>query len=104
MELYSFSLCFHVFRQTGYEPQFAHWSLEDGPVTFLNEETFKTTIEGSDVSMVMFYASFSGHCKHAKPKYEAAAIAMKDVENTLFAAVSCYEHTGIVKMEQSVQG
>ncbi|KNC46044.1 protein disulfide isomerase, variant [Thecamonas trahens ATCC 50062] len=61
----------------------------DGDVTMLTPETFDDHLDGSDGTLVMFYAPWCGHCKAMKEPYKAAAATVKAEGLGSLAAVDC---------------
>jgi protein disulfide-isomerase-like protein len=54
------------------------WQDQPGDVLHLNDETFDNAISQNPSVLVMFYAPWCGHCKHAKPEYSSAATKLKE--------------------------
>jgi thiol-disulfide isomerase/thioredoxin len=62
----------------------------DGNVQLLDDDTFETFVDTTDIIMVEFFAPWCGHCKKLDPIYSAAAqsvYASKNLPNVKFAKV-----------------
>lgn len=70
------------------------WSTVPSAVKHLTEANFTATLAKKDGALVMFYAPWCGHCKKAKPEFQAAADAWKDKKNIIYAAVDCTSNRG----------
>lgn len=51
---------------------------ENSEIVHLTANNFDIILKEEKSAMVVFHAAFCGHCKALKPKYEAAAVAMKN--------------------------
>ncbi len=58
----------------------------------LNEENFESTVNGSPIVLVDFWAPWCGPCKSFAPVYEAAAEKYTDI---VFAKVNTEEQQGL---------
>ncbi|XP_059618816.1 protein disulfide-isomerase A5 [Phlebotomus argentipes] len=58
------------------EPDWA--SDTNSEVVHLTSTSFEPALKDEKSVMVMFYATWCGHCKRMKPEYEKAALTMKD--------------------------
>ena len=76
---------------------------EDSAVVKLTGETFKSTLEGSDIVLAEFFAPWCGHCKKLAPEYVKAAQVLKDEHNITLAQIDCTEDQELC-MEQGIQG
>lgn len=56
-------------------------------VLHLSSQSFQQGLAGKQ-ALVMFYAPWCGHCKKAKPEYQAAAAMLAD-DSQVLAAVDC---------------
>ena len=72
-------------------------------VAHLEENTFTRTLRQKRHALVMFYAPWCGHCRSAKPEYQAAAEQLKGDRKFLFAAVDCTKNAQLCHI-QSVKG
>jgi len=71
------------------------WSDEPSDVVHLNDDNFKPTLKKTKHALVMFYAPWCGHCKKAKPEFNAAAAHFKDVHKVVLGAVDCTIHKAV---------
>jgi len=69
-------------------------------IKLLKQSNFHDTLKSEPAALVMFYAPWCGHCKHAKPEFAAAS---KEAKKGIFAAVDCTKDNEICK-EHGVQG
>lgn len=76
-------------------PPEAPWSEIPSSVVHLNEDDFKVFLKRKKHVLVMFYAPWCGHCKKAKPEFEAAAGYFKDDAKVEFAAVDCTAYSAV---------
>ena len=76
------------------------WSDIPSAVNHLTQETFRPFTETNSHVLTMFYAPWCGHCKAAKPAFQATADAMKDEEGMKLAAVDCTVERGEGKIMQ----
>ncbi|KAF8760307.1 Disulfide isomerase [Rhizoctonia solani] len=60
----------------------------------LNNDTFKTTVDGEELILVEFFAPWCGHCKALAPQYEEAATTLKAAGIKL-AKVDCTENSDL---------
>ncbi|CAE6422244.1 unnamed protein product [Rhizoctonia solani] len=60
----------------------------------LNNDSFKATVEGDDLTLVEFFAPWCGHCKALAPEYEQAATTLKAAGIKL-AKVDCTENADL---------
>lgn len=60
----------------------------------LNNDNFKTTVDGEDLILVEFFAPWCGHCKALAPQYEEAATTLKEAGIKL-AKVDCTENSDL---------
>ncbi|CAE6500976.1 unnamed protein product [Rhizoctonia solani] len=60
----------------------------------LNNDTFKTTVDGEELILVEFFAPWCGHCKALAPQYEEAATTLKTAGIKL-AKVDCTENADL---------
>jgi len=54
---------------------------EENDVRILTADNFQDFLKDNEVSLVMFYAPWCGHCKSLKPAFEAAAKVLKSAKN-----------------------
>jgi len=74
---------------------------ENGEIVHLTQKTFPTFSEEHPSFFAMFYAPWCGHCKHMKPDYAKASIALKKVAPLV--AVDCTK-SGQLCQSNDVQG
>ncbi|CAE6506462.1 unnamed protein product [Rhizoctonia solani] len=60
----------------------------------LNNDSFKTTVDGEELILVEFFAPWCGHCKALAPQYEEAATALKE-QGIKLAKVDCTENADL---------
>ncbi|CAE6391495.1 unnamed protein product [Rhizoctonia solani] len=60
----------------------------------LNNDSFKTTVDGEELILVEFFAPWCGHCKALAPQYEEAATTLKAAGIKL-AKVDCTENSDL---------
>jgi protein disulfide isomerase family A protein 5 len=53
-------------------------------VHMLQTSTFDSIIGASRKALVMFYAPWCGHCKHAKPAFASAASQLAEKDKVIF--------------------
>lgn len=71
------------------------WSTVPSKVSHLTSKDFKSFLKSKSSVLVMFYAPWCGHCKKAKPEYQAAADKLaKESDSKVFAAVDCTTNEG----------
>ncbi|XP_067130609.1 protein disulfide-isomerase A5 isoform X2 [Centruroides vittatus] len=71
------------------------WHSIPSDVVHLDEENFKPFLKRKKHVLVMFYAPWCGHCKKAKPEFQAAAARFKDDPKVEFSAIDCTVYTTI---------
>lgn len=64
------------------------WNTVKSEVKHLTGDNFTQVTGEKDVTLVMFYAPWCGHCKKAKPEYQSAADKITD-KSRIMAAVDC---------------
>ncbi|XP_060077241.1 protein disulfide-isomerase A5-like [Ylistrum balloti] len=66
------------------------WSDVPSGVKHLTDDNFASEMAKMDSALVMFYAPWCGHCKKAKPAFQAAADKLEKMEKSRgFVAVDC---------------
>ncbi|XP_021377087.1 protein disulfide-isomerase A5-like [Mizuhopecten yessoensis] len=66
------------------------WSSVPSGVKHLTDDNFSSAMAKLDTALVMFYAPWCGHCKKAKPAYQAAADQLEKVDKSRgLCAVDC---------------
>ncbi len=60
-------------------------------IKLLKQSNFHDTLKAEPAALVMFYAPWCGHCKHAKPEF---AEASKEAKKGILAAVDCTKDNG----------
>jgi len=79
------------------------WSEEETDVVHLTEEDFTSFLKKKKHVLVMFYAPWCGHCKRAKPHFNAASAKLRDNNKVAFAGVDCTKHNPVCQAH-GVQG
>lgn len=60
-------------------PKEEEWAADpNSEIVHLTSKNFELILKEEKSAIVMFYANWCGHCKTLKPKYEAAAVKMKN--------------------------
>ncbi|EAL61701.1 protein disulfide isomerase [Dictyostelium discoideum AX4] len=72
-------------------------------VKILDSDNFHNSVSEHDVTLVMFYAPWCGHCKTLKPLYEEAAKQLSANKKIAIAKVDCTQHEQLCK-QNKVQG
>ncbi|XP_033107441.1 protein disulfide-isomerase A5-like [Anneissia japonica] len=67
------------------------WSEEESAVDHLGDNNFKSFMKKKKHALVMFYAPWCGHCKKAKPEFQASAATFESNSKVSFVAVDCTE-------------
>ncbi|KAK6181656.1 hypothetical protein SNE40_009469 [Patella caerulea] len=81
-------------------PPEPEWNTIKSGVNHLTDENFGDFIKNHYSVLVMFYAPWCGHCKKAKPEYQAAADKFIKSETKKLAAVDCTKNKDICKKEE----
>jgi len=80
------------------KPKEEDWAEEESEVAHLTDESFDSFLESEPSVLVMFYAPWCGHCKRAKPHFDAAAARMaREGAAGRLAAVDCTKHQQVSK-------
>lgn len=79
------------------------WKVHDS-VVHLTDQTFNQKLKENKVMLVMFYATWCGHCKMLKPKYsDASKELFADGHKNIFAMIECNQNPQMAE-EYEIQG
>ena len=66
------------------------WNTVKSAVQHLTGDNFAQVTREKDVTMVMFYAPWCGHCKKSKPEYQVTVWILLKFRNRSAVAVNCW--------------
>lgn len=76
-------------------PPEPNWEDVESDVVHLTADTFKTFLRKKKHALIMFYAPWCGHCKKAKPEFQAAAAQFKEDTKVAYCAIDCTKHSPV---------
>lgn len=81
------------------------WAADtNSEIVHLTTNNFHLILKDEKSSVVMFYANWCGHCKSLKPKYEAAAVKMKNKNVSGMLAAIDASKEGEIATKYGVKG